>query len=65
MVMENDLHKTAEHPSWLELVRDQVRSLRFGHVQIIVHNAQVVQVETTARMRFSAPPPNPDTESSL
>jgi hypothetical protein len=40
---------------WLELVRDQVGSLRFGTVQIVVHNSQVVQVERTERIRFGRP----------
>lgn len=37
---------------WWEVVRDQVGSLRFGAVQIVVHNSRVVQVERTERVRF-------------
>ena len=37
---------------WLEVVRQQVGSLRFGVVQIVVHEARVVQVERTERVRF-------------
>jgi hypothetical protein len=37
---------------WLEVVQKQVASLRFGVVQITVHDARVVQVETTERLRF-------------
>jgi hypothetical protein len=48
--------------SWLEVVRDQVGSLQFGHVQITVHNKQVVQVETTQRIRFSKSPHESETE---
>jgi hypothetical protein len=50
-------------PFWLDVVRDQVSSLRFGQVQITVHNSRVVQVETTARIRFNQPPPESETES--
>ena len=39
-------------PEWLELVRRQVASLRFGVVQIVVHDGQVAQVEKTERVRF-------------
>ena len=39
-------------PDWLDLVQRQVRSLRFGVVQIVVHNSQVTQVEKTERVRF-------------
>ena len=37
---------------WLELIQKQVSSLRFGVVQITVHDGRVVQVETTERLRF-------------
>lgn len=39
-------------PAWMDLVQRQVRSLRFGVVQIVVHNSQVTQVEKTERVRF-------------
>lgn len=37
---------------WLEIVRDHVRSLRFGVVQIVVHEARVTQIERTERVRL-------------
>jgi hypothetical protein len=44
--------------NWMEVVRDQVSSLRFGVVQIVVHNSQVVQVEKTERIRFDRMEPD-------
>lgn len=41
--------------SWLSVVRDQVSSLEFGVVQIVVHGARVVQIERTEKMRFENP----------
>jgi hypothetical protein len=41
--------------SWLNVVRDQVGSLEFGVVQIVVHAARVVQIERTEKMRFENP----------
>jgi hypothetical protein len=38
--------------SWLEVVRQQVGSLRYGVVQIIVHDSQVTQIEKTERVRL-------------
>ena len=38
---------------WLAVVRNQVRSLRFGEVQIVVHNGQVVQIERTEKIRLN------------
>jgi hypothetical protein len=40
---------------WLELVRQQVGSLRYGVVQIVVHDARVTQIEKTERVRLESP----------
>jgi hypothetical protein len=37
---------------WLEIVRRQVGSLRYGVVQIVVHDSQVTQIEKTERVRL-------------
>jgi hypothetical protein len=39
-------------PPWLEIVRRQVSSLRFGVVQIVVHDSEVAQIEKTERVRL-------------
>lgn len=39
-------------PSWLELVRQQVDSLKFGTVQITVHDSRVTQVERVEKVRL-------------
>ena len=36
-----------DESSWLEVVRQQVNSLRFGVVQIVVHESRVVQIATS------------------
>ena len=38
---------------WLEIVRRQVGSLRYGVVQVVVHDSQVTQVEKTERFRLA------------
>lgn len=38
--------------NWLDIVERQVRALRFGSVQITVHEGRVVQVETSVKVRF-------------
>ena len=45
-------------PEWLELVRRQVNSLRFGAVQIVVHDSEVTQIEKTERVRLDRPQKN-------
>ncbi|MES2659612.1 MAG: YezD family protein [Verrucomicrobiota bacterium] len=39
---------------WLEIVRKNVSSLRFGSVQITVHDGRVTQVESIEKTRFVA-----------
>ncbi len=38
--------------TWLSIVSDQVESLRFGVVQIVVHENRVVQIEKTEKVRL-------------
>jgi hypothetical protein len=38
--------------NWLGLVRDQLASLRFGAVQINVHDGRVVQLEKNEKLRL-------------
>jgi hypothetical protein len=40
-----------EKLNWLEVVRRQVGTLRYGVVQIVVHDSQVTQIEKTERVR--------------
>jgi len=42
---------------WVGLVRRQVNSLRYGLVQIVVHDGQVTQIERTERVRLEKQPP--------
>lgn len=39
-------------PAWLEIVRRHVGSLRFGIVQIVVHDSEVTQIDKTERVRL-------------
>ena len=41
--------------NWLEIVREQVSSLKYGVVEIIVHDSQVTQIEKTERLRLDKP----------
>ena len=45
----------AERPEWLQVVQQQVTSLRFGGVQIVIHDSQVKQIEKTERVRLDKP----------
>ena len=37
---------------WMALVRRNIESLRYGVVQIVVHDSRIVQVERTERIRL-------------
>lgn len=53
----NDIAKGATaQPAWFELVRARVSGLRFGVVQIVIHDGRVTQVESTERVRLATEP---------
>ncbi len=43
-------------PAWLEVVREKVESLRYGVVQIVVHDARVTLIERTEKTKFDDVP---------
>jgi hypothetical protein len=48
----NKTNELEEKRRWLEVVQQQVDSLRFGVVQIVVHDSRVVQIEKTEKLRI-------------
>ena len=49
--------KSSDELKWLELVIQQVGSLRYGVVEIVVHDSRVIQIEKTERVRLEKPEP--------
>jgi len=49
----------APDPEWLALVRTQVESLRYGLVQLVVHEGRVTQIERTEKTRLSSKSDSP------
>jgi hypothetical protein len=49
------LAEAAPATPWLSVVTDSVKSIRYGVVQIVIHDSRVVQVERTERTRFDVP----------
>lgn len=43
---------SAPLPDWLAIVRAKVEGLRFGVVQIVVHDGKVTQIERTEKTRL-------------
>lgn len=48
--------KSSDELKWLELVIQHVGSLRYGVVEIVVHDSQVIQIEKTERVRLEKTP---------
>ncbi|MCD6052090.1 MAG: hypothetical protein K0Q55_3508 [Verrucomicrobia bacterium] len=40
---------------WLAVVKQKVSALRFGVVQVVVHEGRVVQIECTEKVRLDRP----------
>ena len=49
--------KENSQASWVRLVQGQVESMRFGVVQIVVHDSCVVQIERTEKLRLDKSEP--------
>jgi hypothetical protein len=43
--------EAAELPEWVAIVRQKVAAIRFGTVQIVVHDGRVTLVESTEKTR--------------
>jgi len=54
-MLQTTSSKQAEPARWLEVVSEQVNHLRFGVVQIVVHDGRVVQIEKTEKVRLDKP----------
>ncbi|HEV2320635.1 MAG TPA: DUF2292 domain-containing protein [Verrucomicrobiae bacterium] len=52
MEVASTLRSSRNRRSWLEIVRCQAVSPRFGVVQIVVHDSEVTQIDTTGRVRL-------------
>jgi hypothetical protein len=41
---------------WQDIILRHLESLKYGSVEIIIHDSRIVQVEITERFRFVDPP---------
>jgi len=46
--------QSSDLPDWLALVREKVEGLRYGVVQLVVHDGRVTQIERTEKTRLPA-----------
>lgn len=52
LTMSSSSNSISPHPDWVRIVQDQVGAIRFGVVQIVIHESRVVQIERTEKVRF-------------
>jgi hypothetical protein len=45
----------SEQPEWLRVVQQKVETLRYGVVQLVVHDGRVTQIERTEKTRLTPP----------
>jgi hypothetical protein len=61
----NDDEETRETAgNWLDIVRQQVGGIRYGIVQVVVHEGHVVQIERTEKVRLAAKSSRPQETSA-
>ena len=45
--------QTPSEPRWLEVIRESIGKMRFGTVQVVVHEGRVTQIDATHRTRLN------------
>ena len=52
-------------PEWLRVVQQKVETLRYGVVQLVVHDGRVTQIERTEKTRLNPPLGNSQDSATL
>ncbi len=52
-------------PEWLRVVQQKVETLRYGVVQLVVHDGRVTQIDRTEKTRINASPINSQDSTAL
>lgn len=55
----------AAQPEWLRVVQQKVETLRYGVVQLVVHDGRVTQIERTEKTRIYASHSNSQDSAAL
>ena len=59
------LAKADATPEWLRVVQNKVETLRYGVVQLVVHDGRVTQIERTEKTRIYSPSANSQDSAAL
>jgi hypothetical protein len=56
---------SSSQPEWLRVVQHKVETLRYGVVQLVVHDGRVTQIERTEKTRIFSPSANSQDSAAL
>jgi hypothetical protein len=56
---------SGSQPDWLRVVQHKVETLRYGVVQLVVHDGRVTQIERTEKTRLYSPAANSADSAAL
>ncbi len=49
------MNKTNEwDPAWLKRIAESLAGIKYGSVQIVIHDGKIVQIERTEKRRFES-----------
>jgi hypothetical protein len=63
LIQEQRPVKESEDLKWSEMVAQNVKSLRYGAVEIIVQDSRVIQIKKTERVRLGNTSQRPESTS--
>ena len=64
--LKPELPAAASAPvEWLRIVQQKVETLRYGVVQLVVHDGRVTQIERTEKTRIYSPQANSQDSAAL
>jgi hypothetical protein len=58
--MNDEQHRLKEAGAVMKQIAELIRQLRYGTIEIVVHDGHVVQIQRRERFRFSNPSGNAD-----
>jgi hypothetical protein len=53
IVTQEAVKNSSSTPVWMETVIRQVTGLRYGVIQLVIHDSRVVQIERTEKVRLT------------
>lgn len=49
------MQTTQNDSDWIDALAERVKGLRYGTIEVVIHQGRVTQIETTEKIRFESP----------